>query len=206
MRIIVLTLWDFFEHEEQGVWEKHQVPWWKTRTPWRWWFFQIAVVLLLSHVWLFATPRTASCQASLSFTMSQSLIKLMSIELVMPSNHLILVTPFSSCLQSFPATGSFLVSQFLHQVAKVLEFQLQHQSFQWIFRTDLLVWSPCSSRDSQESSPTPQFKSINSSLFSLLYGPTLTSIDDHWKIIALTLQILLVMNCLCFLLCCLGLS
>ena len=53
-----------------------------------------------------------------------------------------------------------------HQVAKVLEFQLQHQSFQWIFRTDLLedwlVWSPCSLRDSQESSPTPQFKSINS--------------------------------------------
>ena len=53
-----------------------------------------------------------------------------------------------------------------HQVAKVLEFQLQHQSFQWTFRTDLLqnglVGSPCSSRDSQESSPTPQFKSINS--------------------------------------------
>ena len=52
-----------------------------------------------------------------------------------------------------------------HQVAKVLEFQLQHQSFQWIFRTDFLcdwlVVSPCSPRDSQESSPTPQFKSIN---------------------------------------------
>ena len=116
------------------------------------------------------------------------------------------VIPFSSCLQSFPATGSFLVSQFLHQMAKVLEFQLQHQSFQWIFRTDLLVWSPCSPRDSQESSPTSQFKSISSSVFSLLYGPTLTSIDDYWKIIALTVQILLVMKCLCFLLCCLGLS
>ena len=53
-----------------------------------------------------------------------------------------------------------------HQVAKVLEFQLQHQSFQWTLRTDLLydglVESPCSPRDSQESSPTPQFKSINS--------------------------------------------
>ena len=53
-----------------------------------------------------------------------------------------------------------------HQVAKVLQFQLQHQSFQWIFRTDFLldglVGSPCSPRDSQESSPTPQFKSINS--------------------------------------------
>ena len=59
-----------------------------------------------------------------------------------------------------------------HQVAKLLEFQLQHQSFQWTFRTDLLydgmVWSPCSPRDSQESSPTPQFKSINSSGLSFL--------------------------------------
>ena len=72
-----------------------------------------------------------------------------------------------------------------HQVAKVLEFQLQHQSFQWIFRTDFLydgpVGSPCSPRDSQESSPTPQFKSINSSALSFLYSPTLTSIHDYWK-------------------------
>ena len=71
------------------------------------------------------------------------------------------------------------------QVAKVLELQLQHQSFQWIFRTDFLydwlVGSTCSPRDSQESSPTPQFKSINSLAFSFLYSPTLTSIHDHWK-------------------------
>ena len=79
-----------------------------------------------------------------------------------------------------------------HQMAKVLEFQLQHQSFQWIFRTDVLyealVWSPCSPRDSQESSPTPQFKSINSSMLSLLYSPTLTSIHDSGKTIAWTRQ------------------
>ena len=72
-----------------------------------------------------------------------------------------------------------------HQVAKVLQFQLQHQSFQWTPRTDLLqnglVGSPRSPRDSQESSPTPQFKSINSSALSLLHSPTLTSIHDHWK-------------------------
>ena len=59
-----------------------------------------------------------------------------------------------------------------HQVAKVLEFQLQHQSFQWIFRIDLLqdwlVGSPYIPRDSQESSPTPQFKSISSSALSLI--------------------------------------
>ena len=72
-----------------------------------------------------------------------------------------------------------------HQVAKVLEFQLEHQSFQWIFRTDFLwdrpVGSPCSPRDSQEYSPTLQFISINSLAFSFLYGPTLTSIHDYWK-------------------------
>ena len=72
-----------------------------------------------------------------------------------------------------------------HQLVKVLEFQLQHQSFQWIFRTDFLldwlVGSPCSPRDSQESSPTPQFKSINSLAFSFLHSPTLTSIHDYWK-------------------------
>ena len=72
-----------------------------------------------------------------------------------------------------------------HEVAKVLEFQLQHQSFQWTPRTDLLqnglVRSPCSPRDSQESSPTPQFKSINPVALSFLYSPTLTSIHDYWK-------------------------
>ena len=72
-----------------------------------------------------------------------------------------------------------------HEVAKVLEFQLQHHSFQRNPRADLLqnglVGSPCSPRDSQESSPTPQFKSISSSALSLLHSPTLTSIHDYWK-------------------------
>ena len=70
-----------------------------------------------------------------------------------------------------------------YEVAQVLEFQLQHHSFQRNPRADLLqnglVGSPCSPRDSQESSPTPQFKSINSSALSLLHSPTLTSIHDH---------------------------
>ena len=72
----------------------------------------------------------------------------------------------------------------LHQVTKVLEFQFQHQSFQWTPRTDLLldglVGYPCSPRDSQQYCPTPQFKSINYSVLSLLYSPTLTSLHD-WK-------------------------
>ena len=71
-----------------------------------------------------------------------------------------------------------------HEVAKVLEFQLQHHSLQRNPRADLLqngLVGSCSPRDSQESSPTPQFKSINSSALSFLYSPTLTSIHDHWK-------------------------
>ena len=81
--------------------------------------------------------------------------------------------------------GLFQWVNSLHQVVKVLEFQLQNQSFQWTPRTDLLqnglVGSPCSPRDSQESSPTPQYKRINSSVLSFLHSPTLTSIHDHWK-------------------------
>ena len=72
---------------------------------------QIISVQSLSHVQLFATPWTAARQASLSSNNSWSLLKLMSIESVMPSNHLIV--PFSSRLQSFPASGSFQMSQFL---------------------------------------------------------------------------------------------
>ena len=95
------------------------------------------------------------------------------------------VVPFSSCPQFSQHQGLFKWVSSSHQVAKVLEFQLQHQSFQWTFRTgfllDGLVGSPCSPRDSLESSPTPQFKSISCSVLSFLYSPTLTSIHDYWK-------------------------
>ena len=95
------------------------------------------------------------------------------------------VIPFSSCPQSSQHQGLFQWVSSSHEVAKVLEFQLQHQSFQWIFRThvlyDGLVGSPFSPRDSQESSPTPQFKSISSLVLRFIYGPTLTSMSDYWK-------------------------
>ena len=72
-----------------------------------------------------------------------------------------------------------------YQINKVLEFQLQHQSFQWIFSTDflynVLLGIFLLPRDSQESSPTLQFKSINSSVLRFLYSPSLTSIRDNWK-------------------------
>ena len=74
-------------------------------------------------------------------------------------------------------------------MTKLLE--LQHQSFQWIFGVDSLVWSLCSPSNSQGSSPAPQFENINSSAISLAYGPVLTSMQDYWiktkkKNIALT--------------------
>ena len=79
----------------------------------------------------------------------------------------------------FQRVGSF------NQWPKYWGFRIQFKSFQWIFRTDFLsdwlAWSPCCPRDSQESSPAPQFKSINSLALSLLCGPTLTSIHDYWK-------------------------
>ena len=81
--------------------------------------------------------------------------------------------------------GLFQWVSSLHQVATVLEFQLQHQSFQWIFRADFLqdglVGSPCSPRNSQEISPTPQFKSNHFSVLSCLSGPTFKFIHDYWK-------------------------
>ena len=97
-----------------------------------------------------------------------------------------LSSPSPSAFSLSQDQGLFKWVSSSHWVAKVLEFPLQHQSFQWIFRTDFLydglVGSPCSPRGSQESSsPTPQFKSINSLSFSFLYGPTPISIHDYWK-------------------------
>ena len=133
------------------------------------------------------TPWTAACQASLSITNSQSLPKLMSIELdgdaIQPSYPLLSLSSSTFNLSQHQDLFKWISSS--HEVAKVLEFQLQHQSFQLTLRTDFLFdrmfGSSCSPRDSQESSPTPQFKSINSSALSFLYSPTLTSIHHHWK-------------------------
>ena len=95
------------------------------------------------------------------------------------------VIPFTSCPQSFPASGSFPMSQLfasggssieVSASASVLAINTQDWSpLGWT------CWSPCSPRDSQKSSPTPQFKNLNSSALSFLCSPTLTSIHDHWK-------------------------
>ena len=135
--------------------------------------------------WVFATPWTAALQCSLSITNSWSLLKLRFIKSVMPSNHLILCHSLLLLPSISQHQGLFEWVSSSHQVAKVLDLQLLHQSFQWRFRTDFLydglIGSPWSPRDSQEYSPTSQLKSITSSALSFLYGPTLISIHDCWK-------------------------
>ena len=96
-------------------------------------------------------------------------------------NNLSSVVPFCSCPQSFPTSGSFPMSHlFSHLVAKVLELQLQHQSFQehygW-FPQDWVVWSLCRLL----SSSTPQFEIIMSLGLNLFYGLTLSLVHDYWK-------------------------
>ena len=94
----------------------------------------VSSVQSLSRVRLFVTPWTAACQASLSITNSQNLVKLMSVELVMPSSHLILCHPLLLPPSIFQHWGLFQWVSSSYQVAKVLQFPLQHQSFQKIFR------------------------------------------------------------------------
>ena len=100
--------------------------------------YRISSVQLLSRVQLFATPWTAAHQAFLSITNSQSLLKLISIESVMPSNHLIPCCPLLLLPSIFLSIRIFSNELFLPNRWPKYWFQLQHQSFQWIFRTDFL--------------------------------------------------------------------
>ena len=138
-------------------------------------------VQLLSRVWLFVTPWTAPHQASLSISNSRSLLKLMSIELMMPFNHLILCRPLLLPPRIFPSIRVFPNESALH----IRWPKYWSCSFSISPSNDLLqdglVGSPCSPRDSQESSPTPQFKSIESLALRFLYSPTLTSVHDYWE-------------------------
>ena len=131
------------------------------------------------------TPWTAARQASLSITNFQSPLKPMTIELVMPSYHLILCHPLLLLPSIFPSIRVFSNESALHiRWPKDWSFNFtislsNEYSGLISFRMD---WSNLLAvRDSQESSSTPHFKSINSSALSFLYSPTLTSIHDYWK-------------------------
>ena len=137
-----------------------------------------AVIQSARHFWLSLTP--AACQASLSFTISRSLLKPMFAESVMPPNHLMLCYPLLLLPSVFPSIRVFSNELALHiRWSKYWSFRFSISpsseysgliSFMIDWFNLLDSWSP---RDSQESSPVPQFKSINSSVLSLLYGPTL---------------------------------
>ena len=150
----------------------------------------LSSVQSLSRVRLFVTSWIAVHQASLSITNSRSSLRLTSIESVMPSSHLILCHPLLLLPPIPPSIRVFSNESTLHiRWPKFWSFSFRifpSKENPKIWRnSDLLqnglVGSPCSPRDSQESSPTPQFKSIISSSLSLLHSPTLTSIHDHWK-------------------------
>ena len=143
---------------------------------------QFSSVQSLSLVRLFATSWTAARQASLSLPeFIQTLAHWVS-DAIQPSHPVI---PFYSHFQSFPASGSFQMVQFctsggqsigVSASASVLPMSIQN----W-FPSRLSSWIPCNPRDSQESFPTSQFKSINSSALSFLYGLNFPSIHDYWK-------------------------
>ena len=146
---------------------------------------QFSSVQSLSRVQLFATAWIAARQASLSITNSQSLLKLMPIESVMPSNHLILCRPLL-LLPSIPPSIRVFSSESTLRMRwpKYWSFSFsispsnEHPGLTY-FRMDWL--DLLAVQGTLESSPTPQFKSSNSSALSFLHSPTLTSIHDHWK-------------------------
>ena len=145
---------------------------------------QFSSVQSLNRVWLFVAPWTAACQASLSITNPQSLLKLMSIVLVMPSNHLILCHPFLRLPSIFPSIRVFsneLVLRIRWPKYWSFHFTVSPSNEYSGLMSLRIDWFDLAVQGTQESSPTPQFKSINSLVLSFLCGPTLTSIHDHWK-------------------------
>ena len=143
---------------------------------------QFSSVQLLSLVRPFATPWTAVCQASLSITNPQSLLKFMSIEPVMSSNHLILCRPLLLLPSIFPSIRVF------SNESDLLIRWLKYWSFSFSISPSSEYSRPISFRMDwldllavQESSPMPQFKSINFSTLRLLYGLNITSRHDYCK-------------------------
>ena len=141
---------------------------------------QFSSVQSLSRVWLFVTPWTAACQASLSSTTCWSLLKFMSTELVMPSNHCILSYPLLLLPSIFPSIKVFSKEQAVpSKWPKYWSFNFSispSNEYSGLISFRIIGLSSCCPGNSQESSPAPQFKSINSLVLSFLYVPTLTSI------------------------------
>ena len=150
----------------------------------------VVVVQLLSHVWL-CNPMDCSTPG---FSVSHNLWKFVQVHVhwigdaIQPSHPLSPSSPPAPNLSQHQGLSQRVGS--LHQGAKALELQLLRQPFQWMFRVDFfrIDWFDLLAvqRTLQESSPAPQFKSVNSSALSLLYGPALTYVHDYRKAITLT--------------------
>ena len=136
-------------------------------------------VQVLSHVWLFVTPWTVAHQASLSITIFLSFLKLMFIESVMPSNHLILCHPLVLLPSVLSKSEFFPVSQLFASDGQSVVASASAS----VLPMNIQDWFPLGltgliSLQSHGSPPAPQFKSVNFLVFSLLHGPILTSIHD----------------------------
>ena len=153
-------------------------------------WIQFSSVQLLSCVQLFVTPLIAECQATLSITNSQSVLKLMSIMSMLPFSHLILCHRLLLPPSIFPSIRVFSNESAFHiRWPKYWSFSFSislFNEYSGLISIRIDWFDLLEVQETQESSPTPRFKSINSLVLSFLYGPTLTSIHDYWKIIALT--------------------
>ena len=140
---------------------------------------------MLSHVQFFVTPWIAAHQAFLSFTISWSLLKLMSIESVMPSNHLILCHPLLLLPSIFPSIRVFSYESALHiRWPKDWSFSFSislHNEYSGLISFRIDWFHLLAVQGTLESSPMTQFKRISFLMPSLLYGPALTSKHDYWK-------------------------
>ena len=143
----------------------------------------VTSVQSLSCVWLLATPWTAARQASLPITNSQSSHKLMSFESVMPSNHLILCHPLllPSTFPSIRVFSNEIVLRIRWPKYWSFSFNISPSNEYSELISFKMNWLDLLARDSQQSSPISQIKSINSLVLSFLYSSTLTSIYDYWK-------------------------
>ena len=151
--------------------------------------FIVVIVQLLSCVWLFVTPWTAACQApplpssSIHYLLEIAQIHVYWVGKAIWPSHL-LAAPFSFCLQSSPAPGSFPRSQpFIlggQRIGASASAPVLPMNIGVDFLQDRVVWFPCGPRDSQESAPAPQFKSISSLALSVLPGPAAASERDCW--------------------------
>ena len=143
------------------------------------------VVHSLSCVWLFAVPWTAAHQASLSIINSWSLLKLMPTESMMPSNHLILCCPLLLLPSIFPSIKIFSNESILQiRWPKYWSFSFSicpSNEYSGLISIRIDWFDFLAVQRTQESSPTPEFKSISSLELSFLYDPTPTSLHDYWK-------------------------